>query len=118
MEESRKPTLPVHLQDFSTSPAHRSWKSELLLCLIFLFSLPLLNPWVRGDGVRYYALVRAPLIEHNLDFTQDHQYASPGFRDQRVDELGQPKSLTLGRNCVSVAFRNEGPPAVKLNSLC
>jgi len=34
-------------------------------------SLPLLTPWVRGDSVGYYALVRAPLIEHNLDATDE-----------------------------------------------
>ena len=76
----------MRLQDFSTFSAHRSRKSELLLCLIFLLSLPLLNPWVRGDGVGYYALVRAPLIEHNLDFTEDYRHASENFREARVDE--------------------------------
>ena len=30
----------------------------------------------------------------------------PSFREQRVDESGQPKSLTLGRTCVGVAYRN------------
>jgi len=30
----------------------------------------MLNPWVRGDGVGYYAFARAPLIQHNLDFTR------------------------------------------------
>ena len=67
-EESRTLALSVHLQGFSTSPAHRSRESEFLLGLIFLLSLPLLNPWVRGDGVGYYALVRAPLIEQRLEF--------------------------------------------------
>lgn len=50
------------------------------MCLIFLLSLPLLNPWVRGDGVGYYAPVRAPRIEQRLDFTQDYQHAHPSFR--------------------------------------
>jgi len=26
-----------------------------ILALLFLLSLPLVNPWVRGDGVGYYA---------------------------------------------------------------
>jgi hypothetical protein len=65
-----------------------------------LWAVAVLNPWVRGDGVGYYALVRAPLIEHSSDFTYDYQDANPSFRDQRLDESGQPKSLTLGRNCV------------------
>ena len=106
-ENSRKLALPVRLQDFNTSPGHRSWKLELLLCLVFLLSVPLLRPWVRGDGVGYYAFVRAPLFEQSFDFTHDYQHANPSFGDQRVDGSGQPKSLTLGRNCVSIASRNE-----------
>ena len=65
--------------------------SELILFLFFVLSLPFLNPWIRGDGVGYYALVRAPLIEHRLDFTHDYQHANSSFRDPRVDESGQPK---------------------------
>ncbi|HEV2101443.1 MAG TPA: hypothetical protein VGR58_01575 [Candidatus Acidoferrum sp.] len=64
---------------------------ELLLLALFLFSLPLLNPWVRGDGVGYYAYARAPLIEHNLDFTHDYLSANESFREGRLDEYGQPK---------------------------
>jgi hypothetical protein len=82
----------VDQQDFRVTSAPRSRKSERLLLLFFLLSLPFLNPWVRGDGVGYYALVRAPLIEHSFDFTQDYQNANPSFRDLRIDEYGRPKS--------------------------
>jgi hypothetical protein len=82
----------VDPQDFRTSVAPRSSKSERLLLLFFLLSLPFLNPWVRGDGVGYYALARAPLIEHSFDFTHDYENANPSFRDPRVDEHGQPKA--------------------------
>jgi hypothetical protein len=75
----------------SASHARLSRKSELLLLLLFLFSLPFLNPWVRGDGVGYYAFARAPLIEHRLDFTRDYQHANESFRGPRLDESGQPK---------------------------
>ncbi len=78
--------------DFSPSPARHSRKSERLLLLLFLFSLPILNPWVRGDGVGYYAFARAPLIEHTLDFTKDYQHANESFRGPRLDENNQPKS--------------------------
>ena len=64
---------------------------ERLLLLIFLLSLPLLNPWVRGDGVGYYAFARAPIINHNLDFTRDYQQANASFREGRLDENGQPR---------------------------
>jgi hypothetical protein len=65
---------------------------EWILLAFFLFTLPLLNPWVRGDGVGYYAYARAPLIEHSLDFTRDYQLANESFREARCDENGQPKS--------------------------
>jgi hypothetical protein len=65
---------------------------EKILLLIFLLTLPLLNPWVRGDGVGYYAYARAPLIEHNLDFTHDYQSANESFREAHCDENGQPKA--------------------------
>ena len=65
---------------------------ERILLVIFLFTLPLLNPWVRGDGVGYYAYVRAPLIEHDLDFTHDYQWANESFREARCDENGLPKA--------------------------
>jgi hypothetical protein len=82
----------VEQQSFSPSPAAGSRKAERLLLILFLFSLPFLNPWVRGDGVGYYAFARAPLIEHSLDFTRDYQHANESFRGPRLDESGQPKS--------------------------
>jgi hypothetical protein len=74
----------------STGPAAR--KQERWLLLLFLLSLPLLNPWVHGDGVGYYAFARAPLIEHSLDFQHDYQYANSSFRGARLDESGLPKA--------------------------
>src|SRR6202795_3086285 len=65
---------------------------ERLLLALFLLSLPLVNPWVRGDGVGYYAYARAPLIEHSLDFTHDYLAANESFREGRLDESGQPKA--------------------------
>jgi len=65
--------------------------------VIFLFSGPLINPWVRGDGVGYYAYVRAPLIEHNFDFTHDYQASNPRYLASRLDPQGQPKREFLTR---------------------
>lgn len=64
---------------------------EYALVVLFVLTLPLINPWVRGDGVGYYAYARAPLIEHSLDFTHDYQEANQSFREGRFDSLGQPK---------------------------
>jgi hypothetical protein len=83
------------LQDHraSTSGQSRAHKFERWLFPLFLLSLPLLNPWVRGDGVGYYAYARAPLIEHSLDFEHDYQSANASFRGARLDENGLPKEI-------------------------
>jgi hypothetical protein len=73
------------------TPPSRGSGLERWLLLFFLLSLVLLNPWVRGDGVGYYAFARAPLIEHSLDFQHDYVAANESFREGRLDEHGQPK---------------------------
>jgi hypothetical protein len=62
-----------------------------ILLVLLLVSLPLANPWVRGDGVGYYAFARAILIQRNLDFTADYQHANQGFREARLEATGTPK---------------------------
>jgi hypothetical protein len=71
-------------------PRMATRRYEWIIFLIFLVTLPLANPWVRGDGVGYYAYARAPLIEHNLDFAHDYQSANQSFREDRIDASGQP----------------------------
>ena len=66
----------------------RFTKYEVLLTIIFLLTLPLINPWVRGDGVGYYAFARSLLIEHQLDFTKDWHLANASFRMDRMDAQG------------------------------
>src|SRR5580658_10537126 len=71
----------------------RFTKYEKLLVFLFLLTLPLSNPWVRGDGVGYYAFARSLLIEHRLDFTKDWQAANASFRMARLDDDGNPKPV-------------------------
>jgi hypothetical protein len=85
-------TKLVDQQGLSPSSLRRPPKAERLLAVLFLLSLPFLNPWVRGDGVGYYAFARALLIEHSLDFTRDYQHANDSFRAPRLDENNQPRS--------------------------
>jgi hypothetical protein len=62
--------------------------AEKLFIFLFLLTLPLLNPWVRGDGVGYYAYARAPLIQRNLHFENDWRHADVAFRMNRFDAAG------------------------------
>jgi hypothetical protein len=79
-------------QSLST-PFTQTRVAERGLLSLFLLSLALLNPWVRGDGVGYYAFVRAPLIEHSFNFERDYVDANLSFREARLDEHGQPKQV-------------------------
>lgn len=71
-----------------SSPIRALSKYQLALILIFLLTLPLVNPWVRGDGVGYYAFARSVLIQHNLDFREDWLRANTTFRMNRLDVRG------------------------------
>lgn len=62
---------------------------EAILLVLFVLTLPFSNPWVRGDGVGYYAFARSMLIEHRLDFTNDWLKANDSFRMDRVDAAGK-----------------------------
>jgi hypothetical protein len=62
---------------------------ERFLVLLFLLTLPLSNPWVRGDGVGYYAYARSLLIERHLDFRKDWQHGNESFVTGRVDAEGR-----------------------------
>ena len=68
--------------------ARTDFPYRLCLIALFVFSLPIVNPWVRGDGVGYYAFARALLIDHNLHFEKDWLSANPSFRQGRVDANG------------------------------
>lgn len=64
-------------------------RATRILFVVFIVSLLFVNPWVRGDGVGYYAFVRALVIDHNLDFRSDWRDANPSFSAGRFDSAGQ-----------------------------
>jgi hypothetical protein len=64
-------------------------KYERIFVGVFLLTLPLINPWVRGDGVGYYAFGRALLIEHQLNFEKDWLAANTSFRMGKTDPAGR-----------------------------
>ena len=66
-----------------------STRYQRILFILFLCSLPLINPIVHGDGVGYYAYARAPLIQHNLHFEQDWLHANLLFSKSRTLPNGQ-----------------------------
>jgi hypothetical protein len=78
--------VPLPKAALSASAAS-SWHAKLLF-LFFLLTLPLVNPWVRGDGVGYYAYLRSALIDHDLNFEKDYLAGNQSFLLSRVDAQG------------------------------
>ena len=66
----------------------RTRRYEKVLVLLFVLTLPLSNPWVRGDGVGYYAYLRSALIDHDLNFENDYLAANKSFVQVRFDAQG------------------------------
>jgi len=79
------------------SSVHLLDRYSRILLLLFLMTLPLVNPWVRGDGVGYYAYVRSLLIEHKLDFANDWRAANESFTMGRVRSDGTIDPLQYTR---------------------
>jgi len=67
-----------------------------ILLFLFLLTLPLVNPWVRGDGVGYYAYIRSLMVEHRLDFQNDWRHGNLSFTMGRVHADGSidPRQYT------------------------
>jgi hypothetical protein len=89
--ESPGPPAPVDRPHRYTRPApvDRSGRYAGILVILFLCTLPLVNPIVHGDGVGYYAYVRAPLIQHNLRFEEDWRHANLNFSQSRTMPNGE-----------------------------
>jgi hypothetical protein len=69
----------------------------LILIGVFILTTPFINALVHGDGVGYYAYLRAPFIQHNFDFEDDWRHANLGFVMGRVNHEDQltPDQFTV-----------------------
>lgn len=69
--------------------AKRLSRAAKLLVLVWLLTLPFVNPWVRGDGVGYYAYIQALLTRGDLNFQSAWLHGNASFLLNRVDAQGQ-----------------------------
>jgi hypothetical protein len=101
MNQLTQATLANHYSSAAPAPqglgpSHPHNRSSKILLFLFFLTLPLVNPWVRGDGVGYYAYIRSLLIEHKLDFANDWRSANESFTMGRVQPDGtiNPREYT------------------------
>ena len=60
----------------------RRWsRHEIALIGLFVVSLPLITPYIRGDGVKYYAWLRSAVIDADLHFLNEYRHGDPIFKD-------------------------------------
>ena len=51
------------------------------LLIIFLITIPFINPYLRGDGNGYYAYIRSIIIDRDLEFSNEYEQANQKFKD-------------------------------------
>lgn len=61
--------------------------------LAVVLSVVAINPYVRGDGNGYYAWLVSPIIDGDLDFTNQFRRADPLFQTLIFDEAGAVRSV-------------------------
>src|SRR5436305_1168992 len=88
-EMAETPAVLFNASPGLSPPVDRSRRYPRILPILFLCTLPLVNPIVHGDGVGYYAYVRAPLIQHNLRFEKDVRHANLNISQSRTMPSGQ-----------------------------
>jgi hypothetical protein len=72
-----------------------------LLAALFAATLPLVNPYVRGDGNGYYAYVRSAVIDGDLRFENEFRHGDPAFRATVIEPDGRMSpSLVLPRGYI------------------
>jgi hypothetical protein len=79
-------------EDFKANASRRRWKSfsyAKALFVLLIITLPIVNPWVHGDGVGYYAYVHSLLIDHDLQFENEWRAANSSFTIGRVGPDGE-----------------------------
>ena len=72
--------------------ALRRWNSfsyTKALFVLFIITLPVVNPWVHGDGVGYYAYAHALLIHHDLQFETEWKAGNASFTQGRIGSNGE-----------------------------
>lgn len=59
------------------------------LIVAFALTIPLVTPYLRGDGMGYYAWLRSPIIDGDLDFANEFERGNPAFVDSTHTETGE-----------------------------
>lgn len=79
-------------------------REEKVLLGLFILTVVLINPYIRGDGNGYYAYVRSLIIDGDLHFENEYRLGDPAFVRSAFDVEGR---LTDGMRLPSGHVRNQ-----------
>jgi hypothetical protein len=77
----------------------RLTRGEVVLAAALLATLPLVNPYLRGEGNGYYAYVRSLVLDHDLRFDNEYRRGDAAFVAQsfrRADAQPWPPMVLPG----------------------
>jgi hypothetical protein len=72
-----------------TRPRLRIMTGHGALVVLFVATVPFVNPYIRGDGNGYFAYVRSAVIDGDLQFENEFRRGDPAFRSLVFDEAGR-----------------------------
>jgi len=61
------------------------------LITLFILTLPFVTPYLRGDGIGYYAYIASLVIDHDLYFENEYRHADPWHYRNLFDLQGRLK---------------------------
>lgn len=94
-----------HSQTTATARRSRD-RNVVILCLIFLCTLPLLTPRLYGgDEVQYFAFLRSAWKDHDLQFKNEYQW----FYDQSPEKLDSFRRAFMMKLNRTGYARNDAP---------
>ncbi|HET8564444.1 MAG TPA: hypothetical protein VFM35_11270, partial [Candidatus Binatia bacterium] len=63
-------------------------RGRRFLVVLFILTLPLVNPYIRGDGNGYYAYVRSLIVDADLHFANEYRRGDAAFVEMAFERDG------------------------------
>jgi hypothetical protein len=67
-------------------------RQRLLLLALFGLSIPVITPYLRGDGIAYYAYVASAIIDGDLQFENEYRRSDPVRCARYFEADGSPRA--------------------------
>ena len=83
-------------------------RPALLLLAAFLITAPFITPYLRGDGVGYYAWIASIATDGDVDFVDEYRQGDPSFKLGWFNEDGTVQSKQLLDNGLVLNQWNTG----------